>query len=268
MTRSAVRGGAIDTRAIKARARAFWNRTPCGTGGNPHPPDSALYYKWIERERAAREPFIAQSARWETWRGRRVLEIGVGAGTDFLQFARAGAHVFGLDLSDRSVSLVRRRVRLESLGAALLVADSEILPFRDEAFDFVYSWGVLHHTPHTETAVREALRVVRPGGRFCVMLYHRTSFYVLQAYIVYGLLRGRPLASVDQIARDHLESYGTRLFSRSQARRLFEGQSVAITHVLTPYDLRYGRRRPMPRALLSIVPAYFGYFMVIEGTKA
>ncbi len=251
----------------KGQVRDYWNGQPCGTRDNPHPSFSQEYFRWIEERRDEREPFIDKFAKWSAWSGKRVLEMGVGAGTDFARFARAKARCVGVDLSERSVALCRRRLKLEQLEGALLVGDVERLPFPDDSFDFVYSWGVLHHTEDTPAAAQEVVRVAAPGGRFCVMLYHRRSLVCLQAYLWFGLLRGRPFRSLESIAREHLESPGTKVFSRDQARDLFAGQDVEITPVLTPYDLRYARRWFLPAAWRRWLPDSLGYFLVVEGRK-
>jgi ubiquinone/menaquinone biosynthesis C-methylase UbiE len=184
-----------------------------------------------------------------------------------VKFARAGARATGVDLSDASAGLARRRLGFEGLSGSVAISDIENLPFPDATFDFVYSWGVIHHTEDPQSAAREVVRVLRPGGEFAVMVYHRRSLLCLQAYLVYGLAQGKPFSSIDEIARDHLESFGTKVLSRQQARDLFPGIPVRITHVLTPYDLRVGRTRYLPKAFGALIPDYFGYFMVIEGRK-
>ena len=105
-----------------------------------------------------------------------VLEIGCGLGTDGAQFAQAGARYTGIDLTDAAIDLARRRFELFNLPGTFRVADAEQLDFPDNTFDLVYSHGVLHHTPDTAAAVREIHRVLRPGGRAVVMLYHRNSY--------------------------------------------------------------------------------------------
>jgi SAM-dependent methyltransferase len=74
------------------------------------------------------------------------------------------------------VDLAKRRFELFDLPGTFRVADAETLDFRDNSFDLVYSHGVLHHTPDTTAAVREIHRVLRPGGKAVVMLYHRDSY--------------------------------------------------------------------------------------------
>jgi SAM-dependent methyltransferase len=252
---------------FKARVRSFWNQEPCGTGSNPCPPHTQAFYQWVERERDSREAFIARFARWPEWVGKTVLEMGTGAGTDFVRFARAGARAYGIDLTENGLGLVRERLAFERLDTRLAQADVENLPFPDGAFDFVYSWGVIHHTENTPAAAREVLRVLKPGGQFCVMVYHRYSLHCLRGYLRFGLFKGRPFAGIDAIARDHFESFGTKVYTAAEGRALFPGAAVAATHVLTPYDLQLSRRRFLPAPIGRAIPPFMGYFLVLEGRK-
>src|SRR6185503_19479033 len=106
----------------------------------------------------------------------KVLEIGCGLGTDGAQFAEAGADYTGVDLTEAAVDLARKRFEFFDLPGKFQTADAEDLPFPDQSFDLVYSHGVLHHTPETAKAIKEIHRVLRPGGRAVVMLYHRDSY--------------------------------------------------------------------------------------------
>ena len=105
-----------------------------------------------------------------------MLEIGCGIGTDAARFAEAGADYTGVDLTDAAIELARKRFELFGLKGRIEVADAENLDFPSDSFDVVYSHGVLHHTPDIEAAVREIHRVLKPGGRAIVMLYHRGSY--------------------------------------------------------------------------------------------
>lgn len=99
-------------------------------------------------------------------------EIGVGAGTDFVQWIRHGARATGVDLSPNSFAECRARITAEGHpDVPLQVADAEHLPFPDDSFDVVYSYGVLHHSPDTAAAIRGVLRVLRPGGEARLMIY-------------------------------------------------------------------------------------------------
>ena len=161
---------------LKDRVRDFWQRNPCGTKFADAEPGTRVFYELIEKHRYEKEWHIPAAAGFSEARDLRVLEIGCGLGTDGAQFAKAGAHYTGVDLTDAAVNLTRRRFELFNLPGDFRVADAEHLDFPDNSFDIVYSHGVLHHTPDTAGAVREVHRVLKPGGRALVMLYHRNSY--------------------------------------------------------------------------------------------
>ena len=158
----------------KARVRGFWEEEPCGAEHTATPEGTPEFFAEVERTRDVLDPYIHRFADFEGARGKRLLEIGIGLGTDFIRFVRAGAIATGVDLTEHAVELVRRRLALESLEAEVRTADAEALPFDDGSFDRVYSWGVLHHTPDTRKAIDEAHPCARPGGEICVMLYSQT----------------------------------------------------------------------------------------------
>jgi len=161
---------------LKERVREFWQANPCGTKFADAPPGSRRFYELVERHRYEKEWHIPQAANFATSENLRVLEIGCGLGTDGAQFAKAGADYTGVDLTEAAVDLARRRFELFDLPGTFRTADAEKLDFPENTFDVVYSHGVLHHTPNTAGAIKEVYRVLRPGGRAVIMLYHRDSY--------------------------------------------------------------------------------------------
>lgn len=243
----------------KGRVRAFWDDKPCGAKHADASEGTPEFFAQVERRREELEPFIADFADFEAARDKSVLDIGVGVGTDFVRFARAGARVTGVDLTEHAVSLVRTRLAQEGLEGRLMVADAEQLPFDDAEFDVVYSWGVLHHTPGTAAAVAEARRVLKPGGRACVMLYARRSWVGLGLWARHAVLKGRPWRSLSDVIANHMESAGTKAYTVKEVRRLFaDWDDVRVDRVLTPYDRRVGG--PIARLLGD----RFGWFTVIR----
>src|SRR5436309_14462511 len=167
----------VDTDSeLKERVRAFWQAHPCGTKFSDAEIGTREFFARIEAHRYAKEWHIPEAADFAGARGLRVLEIGCGLGTDGVQFAKAGADYTGVDLTDAAVELARKYFELLGLRGDFRTADAENLDFADETFDLVYSHGVLHHTPDTAGAVREIHRVLKPGGRAMVMVYHRGSY--------------------------------------------------------------------------------------------
>ena len=246
----------------KDEVRAFWEADPCGAKLANAPEGSPEFFAQVARARDELEPFIGRFADFGSTAGQRVLEIGVGLGSDFIRFARAGADLTGVDLTEHAIELVRHRLALERLDATLAVADAERLPFADGSFDVVYSWGVLHHTPNPDAAIREARRVLRPGGRLCVMLYARHSWVALGLWARYGLLTGRPWRSLSDVVAHHMESTGTRAYTRAELAERFAGlDGLVIEHVGTPYD----RRVAGPLARLT--GPRMGWFIVVRGRR-
>jgi len=161
---------------LKERVRQFWQEHPCGTKFADAPPGSRRFYELVEEHRYSKEWHIPGAAGFSETKNLRVLEIGCGLGTDGAQFAKAGADYTGVDLTDAAVELAQKRFELFGLPGTFRTADAERLDFPDDSFDIVYSHGVLHHTPDTAGAVKEVHRVLKPGGRAVVMLYHRDSY--------------------------------------------------------------------------------------------
>jgi SAM-dependent methyltransferase len=221
----------------KHRVRDYWEERPCGSGAARAEWGTPTFFNEIEAHRYQSEPFILGFADFPRWAGKRVLEIGTGSATDFANFARAGAMVTGIDLTTAAVDLARGRLRAEGLSGDVRVADAEQLPFADCAFDLVYSWGVLHHTPDTRVAMREVRRVLDHGGEARVMLYARYSWTGLRIWIQQALLKGRPFRSLRDVFANHVESPGTKAYSLREIRDLFaEFDNVTVRRFLTPYD--------------------------------
>src|SRR5581483_11122078 len=213
------RGMPTEPGGLKARVRAYWEASPCAASTSAAPFGSPEFFAEVERERYRLEPYVHEFAEFERWSGKRVLEVGVGLGTDFVQFVRAGADATGVDLTETAVDAVRRRLTQEGLRAELLVADAEALPFADASFDLVYSYGVLHHTPDTARAIAEVRRVLRSSGEARIMLYARPSWLAIGAWLRWGLGRARPWRSVSDVLAEHLESPGTKAYRRAELER-------------------------------------------------
>jgi SAM-dependent methyltransferase len=246
----------------KERVRTFWEAEPCGAKHAATQEGTPEFFAEVERARDELDPYIARFADFEGACGKRLLEIGVGLGTDFMRFVRAGAIATGVDLTEHAVELVRRRLALEGLEANVQTADAERLPFEDGSFDRVYSWGVLHHTPDTRKAVGEAIRVLRPGGEVCVMLYARHSWIAYALWVRYALLAGRPWRGLAWVIAGHMESEGTKGYTKRELRSLFAGlDELRIDKVRTSYDERVAG--PLARLTGNLL----GWNLVVRGRK-
>jgi len=270
-----------ESHSLKEAVRSHWDARPCGTREVPTE-DRRQFFDQVERERYELEPHIPAFADFPSGRGNRVLEIGVGAGTDFVNWARHGANLTGVDLTEAGVALAHERLSLEGLDADLRVADAEHLPFDDESFDIVYSYGVLHHTPDTDRAIAEALRVLKTGGgTLKLMLYHHPSLTGLLLWGYHCALQGRPWKSPRWAVYHYLESPGTRSYTLRELRLLFGGLTdLRLEVVFMGGDLlayrpsdRYKTPlarlawRMYPRGLIRRFGRRLGHGVLIQGRK-
>jgi SAM-dependent methyltransferase len=251
---------------LNQQVRAFWEQEPCGTGidiAGGLQPLSREWFERIESHRYAVEPFIHSVAQFTRHRGKKILEVGVGAGSDHLQWARAGCECYGVDLTDAAIDTTRARLALYGLSSDLRRLDAETLPFSDAAFDIVYSWGVIHHSERPETILAEIRRVLKPGGSFIGMIYGRRSLATVKLWARHALLRGRPWRSFADVVWDHVESVGTKSYSLTEARALLAGFSaVEVAAVLTTYDLA-----SFPHWLARFFPDDWGWFITLRARK-
>ena len=256
----------MDQLELTEEVRRFWEREACGTspeivGGRP-----SLSQEWfaqIEEHRYRAEPYIHSVAQFTRHRGKSILEIGVGAGSDHLQWARAGCDCHGVDLTDTGIETTRSHLALHGFRSDLRRANAETLPFPDAVFDIVWSWGVIHHADHPERIVAEINRVLKPGGMFLGMMYRRWCGTLLRLWVRRALLAGRPWRSLRDVTWHHFESKGTKAYTHSELRALFAGFStVEIKAILTSYDGRY-----LPPFIAHNLPAAAGMFAAIRATK-
>jgi ubiquinone/menaquinone biosynthesis C-methylase UbiE len=219
------------TPRLKQRIKDFWNSAPCGVRDLDEREDFAAH----SRKRYEREPYIPTFADFASARGKKVLEIGVGMGADYLEWLRAGAQARGVDLSLSSLAKARRRCELAGFIPKLLAADAELLPFADNSFDIVYSYGVMHHSPNRQTCLGEAWRVLMPGGMIRIMLYHHPSLTGLMLWLRYGLNSAK---SVRRTVYDNLESPGTKSFTEPEVKEMLsEFDDVVVRQAFSPGDL-------------------------------
>jgi ubiquinone/menaquinone biosynthesis C-methylase UbiE len=197
--------------------KGFWNATPCQSRLSQQT-ERRRYFEEISQKRfRGREWHIPIIAKFDTFRGKDVVEIGCGVGTDGIEFARNGANYVGVDLTPNSVELTRERFNVFEVPGRFEVANAEEgLPFPDASVDHVYSFGVIHHSPTPEKIISEIYRVLRKGGTFTVMLYNRNSInYYIEIMFLRRILRyllmpkfmPRLLASVTGFDRWKLEGH-------------------------------------------------------------
>jgi 2-polyprenyl-3-methyl-5-hydroxy-6-metoxy-1,4-benzoquinol methylase len=160
-----------------AAVRDYWDRRPCNLRHGTAPVGTREYFDQVEARKYRVEPHIPGFAQFERWKGKKVLEVGCGLGTDSINFARAGADLTVVELSQASLDLCKKRFEVFGLAARFHLADAEELSATVpvEPYDLVYSFGVLHHTPEPAKAFAEIRKYLGPASELRVMLYAKRS---------------------------------------------------------------------------------------------
>lgn len=264
-----------------ADVRRYWDDRPCNIRHSPKPVGSREYFDEVEARKYIVEPHIPGFAEFTRWRGKRVLEVGCGIGTDSINFARAGAELTAVDLSGESLRIARQRATVMGVAHRIefVQADAEELTsaLSGTQHDLIYSFGVIHHTPRPGRALAEMRALAAPGGTLKVMIYHRHAWKVLWILVADG--RGSFWNSEELIAKYSEAQTGcpiTYSYSRSEGRALIERngfrvQELSVDHIF-PYrvrdyvEYRYVKEpyfRWMPEPLFRAFERRFGWHLLV-----
>ena len=189
--------------------RAYWDAHIHDLEVTSHPPGSRGFFADLEQYHFEKLHHLPKLVPFDQYRGRRVLEVGCGAATDLVRFARNGAIVTGVDLAPSSIALAKQNVALEDVRANLLVADGETLPFKDQSFDLVYAHGVVQYTTDDRALVGECRRVLRPGGMAVFQVYNRISWL-------------NALSRVTKVDLEHVDAPVLKKYSIPEFRKLLD----------------------------------------------
>jgi ubiquinone/menaquinone biosynthesis C-methylase UbiE len=264
----------------------YWDARPCNLRHSPLPVGTREYFEEVEARKYLVEPHIPKFAEFDRWAGKNVLEIGCGMGTDTMRFARAGAEVTAVDLSERSLDLARQRSEIFGLSDRITFVHSnaeELEGVPDSpVYDLIYSFGVIHHTPSPRRVLEQARRRLAPGGEVKVMVYHRRSWKVAEIILSYG--KGR-FWDLDRLVAEHSEAQTgcpiTYTYTRKSVIELFQSAGLAVTHTdidhIFPYrirdyrEYRYIRRFPfnvLPVPLMRSLEQHLGWHLCVSAVAS
>jgi ubiquinone/menaquinone biosynthesis C-methylase UbiE len=260
----------VDAEAIRREAQAQWGQDPAGgLAAGDEPLGTPASFARVERYRYEEQPWMHDTFRFEQYEGQRLLEVGVGLGTDHLQFARAGARTTGIDLTPRCVELTRLRLQQEGLEPDVHQMDAERLAFADHSFDAVFSFGVLHHVPSMEAAFAEIRRVLRPGGAFVGALYNRRSIFTARVRVEWLLSGGaqtepwsRRLSRIEYSTSD-AEPY-VRLMTTEQLTRALNEAGFADVRIRKRHSALGSITYRMPGIVERALGAVGGWYLIHE----
>ncbi len=264
-----------------SRVKEYWNQRPCNIRHSTQPVGSKEYFDEVEARKYFVESHIPGFAEFERWKGKKVLEIGCGIGTDTINFARNGARVTSVDLSEKSLEIARQRVQVYGFQNEVQFYSgnaeqlSSFVPV--EPYDLIYSFGVIHHTPHPEAVLEELRQYAKPGTIVKIMVYHRRSWKVAWILLTEG--KGQFWKLPQLVATNSEAQTGcpiTYTYSRREGRKLlerhgFQVQEASVDHIF-PYRIpdyvqyRYVQEpyfRWMPTALFHALEKQLGWHLCL-----
>jgi SAM-dependent methyltransferase len=195
-----------------ADVRAYWNEHIHDLDISTAQPGTAQFFQDLDQYHFEKLHHLPRLIDFAAYRGKRVLDVGCGAGTDLARFARGGALVTGVDISSSAIELARKNFEQQGLQADLRVADGESLPFESETFDLVFAHGVIQYTPDTQKVVDECRRVLRPGGGAIFQVYNRISWLNV-------------LSKLMKVPLEHEDAPVLKKFTAAEFRALLRGFS-------------------------------------------
>lgn len=209
-----------------AAVRAYWNDHIHDLDISSHSPGSLEFFADLDQYHFEKLHHLPRLIDFDAYRGRRVLDVGCGAGTDLVRFAKGGAIVTGVDLSSSAIALAKQNVAQQGLSADLREADGEKLPFDDNSFDLVFAHGVVQYTSSDRALVEECRRVLEPGGTAVFQVYNRVSW-----------LNG--LSKVMKVPLEHEDAPVLKRYSAREFRGLLTGfRDVRIVEERFPVKSR------------------------------
>ena len=253
------------------RNRIWWETLPM-TYSNWESPERRLeaeehFRKYLDTFRHCSSYMAAFP--FESFAGRKVLEIGCGFGAASCLFAQAGAEVTAVDLTAAAIEGTKAIAAFNSLKIDARQMDAQKLEFPEATFDYVFSWGVLHHSHDSQAAFREVSRVLKPGGQGMIMVYNRHSFrywhFGLQHLLLRGgIFRGETLKSSQ---RFYTDGYYHRHFSPRELRACLATEGLRVDKTVITYMNEQMFYR-WPKAVDDYFKDKIGWLLVAEFTKA
>jgi SAM-dependent methyltransferase len=190
--------------------RQYWERHIHDFDVTTHAPGSRGFFEDLDAYHFEKLHHLPRLIDFDRYKGRRVLDVGCGAGVDLARFAKAGAVAVGVDLAASAIDLARQNFKLQNLSGDFHVADGEQLPFPDASFDLVFAHGVVQYTAHPRRLVDECHRVLAPGGEAIFQVYNRLSWL-------------NALSKLMKVGLEHDDAPVLLKFSIGEFRRLLGG---------------------------------------------
>ena len=247
----------LETTVAQERNRLWWEKMPMTYAdweAEHRLPKGPEDLKDLEARVLAGSPFLRERFDFAGYEGKRVLDLGCGSGIFSCLFAKSGASTTAVDLTKAAIDIARRTAQAHEADVAMARMDTEKLAFRPGSFDFIYSWGVLHHTSNMKAAFAEVARVLKPAGTGLVMVYHRHSVTYYLHGLFWLIVRGKAFQghTLGTVQDFYTDGYYHRYLSRKEIVELLEDAGLGPHRIIvTQYQ----------KKILPLVPGWLDRFL-------
>ena len=243
--------------------KRYWNNRPCNVRHSQKDIGTKEYFDEVEKKRYTAEPHIPLFADFESYRGKKVLEVGCGMATEGINFARQGAKYTATDLSEESLELAKKRFEVYNKEGNFYLGNSEELSsfVPVETYDLIYSFGVIHHSPYPERIISEIKKYMNKDSVLKIMLYAKDSWknYMIEAgHDQPEAQYGCPIANT---------------YTNDEVRELLDGFDVSIEQYhIFPYQIEPYKRgefvkqpwfEAMPDEIFEVLKKNLGWHLLI-----
>jgi ubiquinone/menaquinone biosynthesis C-methylase UbiE len=219
--------------------------------------------------------------KYSSLKNSKILEIGCGMGTHAELLCKNVEDIdyTGIDITKRAVELTKKRFELKNINGKIIQADAESIPFENETFDYVWSWGVIHHSKNTESIIAEIWRILKPGGKCNIMIYNKNSLrYYLYGGFFKGIICGKLLTkTLYEINMEFTDGFFARHFTKNELKNILEKNNFKIENIYTlpetdhlPFPGGYRLKKfnlKLINILINFFIKKFGWFLIAEFIK-
>ena len=218
-----------------ATVKNYWNKRPCNIKHSTKEMGSREYFDEVEQRKYFVEPHIPLFAEFDKWKNKNVLEIGCGIGTDSINFAKAGANLTCVELSEESLELCKKRFDVYGLKAKHILCDAEEIDTHvpPQTFDLIYSFGVIHHTPNPEKVIQKIKLYSNKNTEIRLMLYSKYSWKTFEFYLKHGYkFKFNLKQTIKYYAEAQLGCPVAYVYSKNDIKKLLKGFNIFCKYFL------------------------------------